>query len=61
MTKRKPLQAYLKREIKIKSPFNGQIVYFPAETFIRINIDTGIAWVRQYEVELEKHQYELIH
>lgn len=57
----KPLQAYLTRSIKIKSPFTGTLIIFPPETFIRINIDTGVAWIKQYQTELERNQYELIH
>lgn len=54
-------KAYLIEEIVLTVPNTNKSVFFPVETLIRVNPDTGMAWIKQYQVELEKRQYSLIH
>lgn len=57
----KSLYAYLVQEIVVKSPGNNKAIFFPVETPIRVNPDTGVAWIKQYQIELTKDQYRLVH
>lgn len=55
------IKAYLTKTVKFKSPYSGKVITLFPETFILVNVDTGLAWARQYELELTRDQFALIH
>lgn len=56
----KPLTAYLIKTITIKSPYDGKMVTIAPNTRIKIDPSTQIAWINQYQIELNRTQYAII-
>lgn len=56
----KPLTAYLTKAVTIKNPFDGKLVTIQSDTRIKIDPITQIAWIKQFQIELERTQYSII-
>lgn len=56
----KMLDGYLVAPLKIEHPETKLPIIFSANTSIKINVETGVAWIRTYQVELTRHKYSLI-
>lgn len=56
----KPIAAILLKDIRIQVPNTNLTVTFVEDTFIKIDPSTQVAWIQQYQIELDRSQYTLI-
>lgn len=60
MTSR-PLRAYLIRTITIKGPSkSSELIVFRPNTCIRVDPSTNVAWIKQYQIEVDRRDYSVV-
>lgn len=56
----KPITAMLLKDIRINVPNTNLTIIAETDSIVKVDPDTQIAWIRQYQVELERGQYTFI-